>query len=76
MTTAILVEHHSETNAGASITSLTKLVQPLALFRWAVLRLSGHATKQRGAGNDYRCRNKHRLDVHVPVHLFGYAVKM
>ena len=76
MTTAILVEHHSETNAGPSITSLTKLVQPLALFRWAVLRLSGHATKQRGAGNDYRCRNKHRLDVHVPVHLFGYAVKM
>jgi hypothetical protein len=45
MTTAILVEHHSETNAGPSITAVTKLVQPRALCRWAVLRLNGHAAK-------------------------------
>jgi hypothetical protein len=31
MTSAILIEHHSETNAGALITAFTKLVQPLAL---------------------------------------------
>jgi hypothetical protein len=31
MTSAILVEHHSEANAGTFIAALTKLVQPLAL---------------------------------------------
>jgi hypothetical protein len=31
MTSAILVEHHSETNAGTFITVVTKPVQPLAL---------------------------------------------
>src|SRR5262249_58980150 len=31
MTGAVLIEHHSETNAGALITAFTKLVQPLAL---------------------------------------------
>jgi hypothetical protein len=46
MTSAILVEHHSETNAGTFITALTKLVQPLALTGHSVLRLNRHAAKQ------------------------------
>ena len=40
MTSAILVEHHSETNAGAFIAAVTKLVQPLALTGHSVLRLN------------------------------------
>jgi hypothetical protein len=36
MTSAILVEHHSKTNAGTFITALTKLAQPLALTRHSV----------------------------------------
>ena len=51
-------------NAGASITSVTKLAQPVALFRGAVLRLNGRAAKQNSAGNDDRGRDKRRLDVH------------
>ena len=31
MMSAILIEHHSETNAGTFITVVTKSVQPLAL---------------------------------------------
>jgi hypothetical protein len=54
MTTAILVEQHSETNAGTLITSLTESVQPLPLFQGAVLRLNGYAANDSGAGNNYR----------------------
>ena len=41
MTSAILVEHHSITNAGTLITVVTKPVQPLALTGHAVLRRTG-----------------------------------
>jgi hypothetical protein len=44
-----------------------KPVQPLALTRHAVLRLNGHAAKHSGAGNNYRRRDKRRLDVHGTV---------
>jgi hypothetical protein len=40
MSSAILVEHHSETNAGTFIAAVTKLVQPLALTGHSVLRLN------------------------------------
>src|SRR6476646_6810183 len=40
MSSAILVEHHSETNAGTFIAAVTKLVQPQALTGHSVLRLN------------------------------------
>jgi hypothetical protein len=40
MSSAILVEHHSETNAGTFIAAAAKLVQPLALTGHSVLRLN------------------------------------
>jgi hypothetical protein len=54
MTSAILVEHHSKTNAGTFITALTKLVQPLALTGHSVLRLNRQAARDNDAGN---CRS-------------------
>ena len=65
VTTTILVKQHSEMNTGLSVAPVTQLAQPLALFRWAVLSLNGHAAKHNGAANDDRSRNKRRLDVHV-----------
>jgi len=40
VSSAILVEHHSETNAGTFIAVATKFVQPLALTGHSVLRLN------------------------------------
>jgi hypothetical protein len=64
MTSAILVEHHSETNAGTFITAVTKLVQPLALTGHSVLPLNRQAAKHNDAGNNYCSRDERRLDVH------------
>jgi hypothetical protein len=51
---AVLVEHHSETDAGALIPLFAELVQSHTLGRGAVLRLSGCASEQSGAADDYR----------------------
>jgi hypothetical protein len=64
MTRAILVDQHPEANAGALITSVTKLAQPLALLHRALLRRNGHAAKQSGAKKDGRRSDQRRLDVH------------
>jgi hypothetical protein len=54
VTAVVLVEQHSEMDAGLLITFVTELVQPLALFRGAVLSLNGQAAEQSSAANDYR----------------------
>ena len=61
MASAILVEHHSKTNAGTFITAVTKLVQPLALTGHSVLRLNRQGAKHKDAG-DSCCHSD--LDVH------------
>src|SRR5262249_6046326 len=64
MTGAILVEHHSETNAATFTPVLTKLVQPLAFTGPSVLRLNRQAAKHSDAENSCCHSDECPLDVH------------
>jgi hypothetical protein len=64
MTSAILVEHHSKTNAGTFITAVTKLVQPLAFTGHSILRLNRQGAKH--AGNNYCHSDEYRLVHDLP----------